>query len=331
MTELVFDIHFTPKKHHFEACRNYVAWEESRPVEPMTTVLMGDVFDSPENQGPVNALVARLVNARRRHGRVICIRGNHDYTKTEGSAIDLLKELGVEVIDHPRVMDIDGVSCLILPYIWSKTLIEGKLFTSMNEVYSAPAALEVFTGPLRSDSGWNFTHVLTHVGDETAGEYAMNCDLSWCNTLKVLGGHIHKQVSKHYPGSTRITRRDEAGKENVFIRMTKSALEAYPIPSFLDYATVMYPDPPKMDAGHTIWITDVERAPDPDRARKEYLEKYPGVRLGKVERPVELHAPLDITASGPSDASTSYLLNEFLKTTKVRPQVADLMVKTLHR
>jgi len=113
--------------------------------------------------------------------------------------------------------------------------------------------------------------------------------------------------------------------------MTKSALEAYPIPSFLDYATVMYPDPPKMDAGHTIWITDVERAPDPDRARKEYLEKYPGVRLGKVERPVELHAPLDITASGPSDASTSYLLNEFLKTTKVRPQVADLMVKTLHR
>ncbi len=159
MTELVFDIHFTPKKHHFEACRNYVAWEESRPVEPMTTVLMGDVFDSPENQGPVNALVARLVNARRRHGRVICIRGNHDYTKTEGSAIDLLKELGVEVIDHPRVMDIDGVSCLILPYIWSKTLIEGKLFTSMNEVYSAPAALEVFTGPLRSDSGWNFTLV----------------------------------------------------------------------------------------------------------------------------------------------------------------------------
>lgn len=335
MTELVFDLHATPKEHHFEACQNYVTWEQSRPTESLTTVYMGDVFDEPENQGQVTALVTRLIEARRRHGPQLCIRGNHDYTKSEGSAIDLLKELEVEVIDFPCVKKIDGTTYLILPYLWPRTWIGENIFTNMDEIYSDPGKLEMFTGPLKegatSDSPWVFDAILGHVGDETAGEYAANCNLSWFKGPIYLG-HIHKPVSPHFPGATRVTRWDERGKKNVFVRVTEGPkFKELPIPSFLDYADLAYGEPARLDEGHTVWVNNVRDCPDPATAREEYKRKFPTARWRnfdkKLEEASDVHLPAE--AGKPQKHSSAYLLELFGKTGKVSAKAFGLMRKTL--
>lgn len=336
MIEIVPDLHIRPQQPHLQACENFVAWEESRPVEPMTTVNLGDLTDTPENQGVSVALAIRWAQARQRHGDVFIIRGNHDYTKTEGSSLDPLKELGVTVIEYPCIKSIDGVQFLVLPYIWPSTLIDGKKFSSMKEIYSDPAKLEEFTGPLGSPGAWEFSGVLGHFGDETAGAFAMNADLSWYNGPRCLG-HIHKRVSKHYPGSARVTRWDERGKENVFVRLTmlepeKKFFEDFPIPTFMDYAEIVYGEAPRLDEGHTVWINQVVGCPDPALARKEYITKYPTARWRKFERIEDTSAPLEYThTGGPETRESAYLLNEFGKTGKVSGKAFDLMAKTLRR
>jgi len=330
----------------FESAVRFVIWYENRPAiapdERITTMFLGDIFHRPRENGFVNGLVSRLmfaVQKRSNGGQVYVLQGNHDYSKRDTSALNCLPPLGVIVIDTPRLLELpDHFTVLCLPYIYPKSKVPVEVdydfFPSIREVYSNPNALATFTGPFArretTKDIFLFEHLFGHVGDETCGQFAQDCDLSWFPGEKTLG-HIHKRVSKNVLGSTLITRRDEAGKKSYFKSWSRAdGWQEHLLPTFLDFAKVPYGTEPKSSDGETVWINDLIDCPDPDAALAEYREKWPDVHFGEADKVPDKITLVDgMPSSVNGEETTPVLMEQFMLENQVTDKVKAIMRRTL--
>lgn len=330
----------------FESIRRFVTWYENRstpsPEVRTITIFLGDIFHRPKENGFVNGLVSRLmfaVTKRSNGGKTYVLQGNHDYSKRDSSALHCLPPLGVTVIDSPRLLSVAGLTFLCLPYIYPKSLLQVDppeisdkvLFPSVREVYSDPQSVAYFSNS-DVDSVVNADHLLGHVGDETCGEFAQDCDLSWFPGEKTLG-HIHKRVSRNVLGSTIITRRDEAGKKSYFKTWSRTiGWREEILPAFLDFFRVTYGSEPKKSDGETVWINDLVDCPDPDAAKTEYRQKWTDVHFGEAHRVLDKTTLVaGETSSKPGEVTNEIYQEQFFVQNQVPERVRAIMRGTLRR
>jgi DNA repair exonuclease SbcCD nuclease subunit len=332
------DLHFRSESPWYEGNVKFVEWYQNRPKpEPgttVTTIFEGDVFHRPKENGRVNGLAVRLINVvrARSKGDIIVLQGNHDYSKREESAlhvIDALADLNLFIVDAPAVWP--NLPCgptLFLPYIYPKSLVVDKEFSSMHEVYSDKALLQSFTSFPLDD----VKVLVGHVGDETAGKYGSDCDLSWFEGKRRLG-HIHMRMSKHYTGVPYATNRDEAGKKHYFDVWTPElGWTEEEIPELFEYVEVPYGMKPKFSTNQSIYVNDLIDCPDPEAALEEYRSKYraeyPEVIFGNASRLADRATRAKESTSEEAETNRQ-LLEKFTRAKAIREPVAKLMLESL--
>ena len=320
---------------HFVACEHFVDWFGQTFRTPQVTIFLGDVFDRPKENGWVNGLVAKLMGLAKALGPVIVLTGNHDYSRREGSALNMLKGLGgINVIDIPQLLDVQGLTVLFLPYLYPKTTLfkdtPGEYFVpTMNDFYSSREKVEQVVPDLFNVEP---DLLLGHVGDETSGKFAQDCDLSWFNGKRLLG-HIHHRVNKSFGGSTLITRRDEAGKDSVMIRYEEGEYAEVRVPKFLDYVKISYGQPPKPCEGVTVWINDIVDCPDVKLAREEYLKQYGATHfIENFSKKEIVEADHIVLADGETTQgkTSRQHLTEFINNKKPSDRVSAILQRALN-
>lgn len=335
MINFLGDVHVKPKRPFLEGHEHFIEWliNSLEGKELMSLILLGDVFDRPRENGEVNALVTRLIQVLlKKYKEVICLEGNHDYSKRDNSALKLLEALGVRVIRAPEILVVQGKRILALPYIYPMSKLGNEVFTSMKDVYSDPEKLIRFFPEGTTQEDISSCEVLVgHFGDETCGEFIQDCDISWFKNKKILG-HVHKRVSPNVLGSAGVTRRDEAGKESFLLEWNGKTFFKRLLPQFFDFVKVKYGDPLPKTTKDTARVFDITHCPDPRHAQLEYSDKYPNVFLGEFfVKPEEIvkKAEQESESTSEDDLSDREYLEQYLDKTKPTQKVAEIMRQTL--
>jgi hypothetical protein len=183
----------------------------------------GDVFHRSKETGRVNGVALRFfmsVLAIPGCQAIYIIQGNHDVKKETGSALDFF--LGIDnrlkIIKKPELIPLwDGKYLYALPHMPAYALENFKGITSYGDAE--------FHAPYLGDNIDNVAVTVCHFGDETAGDFFKQADISFLPGI-MCNGHIHKRVSDHYPGSIGITRRDEVNKIS-YLRVFENGLDKY--------------------------------------------------------------------------------------------------------
>jgi len=172
--------------------------------EPFAIVHGGDVFQRSKETGRVNGLVvyffSKLLSIKNCM-EIYVIQGNHDVKKETGSALDCLKGIDshIHVIKTPTVVPLwNNKYMYLLPYMVPYSFENYKTIA----IYGDPKFHDLLMGDR------DIILTCAHIGDETSGDFFLQADLSFLPGIKC-HGHVHKRVSKHYPGSAMITKRDE--------------------------------------------------------------------------------------------------------------------------
>ena len=242
-----------------EVGEHMLTWVKSLNVGPQQdaeAILAGDVFDNALNAGSCVAQIKKLADILSGKFRFIYIlTGNHDRKKHKGKIQNSLEFLNswnnIRVIENPEVLVTEnGFTCLLMPY----TVDEGQGFVS--DTYDQWATtvkhknIDVIAGHWTKKS----SDVLFSGGDFVdLGKYP--------KPVTYFLGHIHTRIDEDYLGSiwaTKITESSTDYPRAVKVLDSDRKVTEVPVPEFVKYKTIRYPekivDP---DDGH-IYIYTVE-------------------------------------------------------------------------
>jgi len=209
----IFDSHWCDEEPFFTAARamSKKLVEEIREIAEGGDFMLvhgGDVFARSRETGRVNGVVLNFFTSILQIPNcwgIYIIQGNHDIKKETGSALDFLSGISekLEVVKKPALLPLWNDKYLYaLPHLLVYSVDNFKNMAS----YGDPE----FHVPYIGDKANDVVITVGHYGDETTG-FFKQADTSFLPGIKC-HGHIHKRVSKHYPGSVMITRRDEIDK-----------------------------------------------------------------------------------------------------------------------
>jgi hypothetical protein len=209
--------------------------------EPFILVHGGDVFHHSKETGRVNGVALRFflsVTAVSGCQAVYIIQGNHDVKKETGSALDFLSGIDnrLRIIKEPELIPLwDGKYLYALPHMPAYTFENFKGISSYGDAE--------FHIPYLNNKIDSVVVTVGHLGDETTGDFFKQADISFLPGI-MCNGHVHKRVSDHYPGSTRITRRDEIDKVS-YLRVFENDLGKYtdvPVSCAFNYLKINFGD-----------------------------------------------------------------------------------------
>lgn len=257
------DDHVRQEEPFFTAKKMFFEWVVEQPWNNEENVMfhLGDLFHrnlpTPKEYGLVNSFIERL-----RFNTIHMIPGNgmHEFSRAKKSyAIDALQHFDkVEIHYKPTILEIGSVSLLILPWIPSNFYDD---FSNMKEYYEGTLVEEY--------KDWEFDYIFGHFD---MGMFEDGIKIDGLKGKKRMG-HIHIPDSQ-YVGSNTITRKDEKGTD-LFLNSIDTQTgeeEKLPIPQFLDYESVMYPEMP--EATQFVRFYDVLKAPSEDVVRERYKDYY---------------------------------------------------------
>jgi len=229
-------------------------------------VLLGDLTESAFLSGQIYELLLKLFSGLK-YSKVYILVGNHDKkANKQGKLVlsykflqgDLARELfpntRIEVVSTRTVATIEGIDCLLLPYVFSDS---GHGFETYEEI---------------SDDkhyGVIFGH-FTDTSDMAIKDRTV--DISHLKSDYVCLGHQHNP-GNNYIGSVVPNSTSEQNKNRSIWCFSKDTQGVYltkePIPNICDYHTVTFPENlPKVEAQYPIW-TVLECASE-DIAKEQY-------------------------------------------------------------
>jgi hypothetical protein len=240
-----------------------------------TVIFLGDLTENPLNSGAIfNKLSNLFYNLN--YQKVYILVGNHDLRRRAGIETTPYDTFGgtpqYKICSTPaEELNIGGFKCLMLPH-FLPTLER----PSVNKFYS-------------SLSG-EYDFIFGHVFDETLTMIpeGQRADLSKLKGIKVLG-HNHVP-GDHYPGSISAGNvKEMAPGRAVWIFDDKKNLTKDPLPEFIEYRNVTYPDPiPRTNAlisVYTFYGAD----------EKEVQRTYPGEYCRRVIRSLDSNLKTDLS------------------------------------
>ncbi|KKL93117.1 hypothetical protein LCGC14_1877880 [marine sediment metagenome] len=262
------DTHFKVESPFFEAGQSFMKWfvEQDFNNENNYLVHLGDVYHQSRPNPRVIKVVENWFLNKLKFKKMYILSGNHGYNRARNSyAGSPLTNFGnIELLKEPQTFNIESLKFLSLPYYYPFIL---KDIPPMEEYYSnLPEELRV-----------KVDFIVSHVEDETSHFSDYYCDLSYLKGQRI-SGHIHIP-SGHFLGSAFISRYDEKGKSGnlEIIDIETKNTKLIPIPRFLDYYDVNYPDSiPKVSAEFPIWnIHDISD-------KESVLEQYPDIYIHEM-------------------------------------------------
>jgi len=310
------DLHFQDN-HVWDhgVCENVISYLTSASYNNSenTLVLLGDLTESHLNSGIVYEYLTRLF-AGLKYKQIIIITGNHDLKRRAGKEIvpyEFLKKdprVYISLIPGEEKI-IDNFSCLMLPHV-----LPSQERPSVNKFYS-------------SLSG-SYDFIFGHVADETAAMIPENqrADLSKLSGIKVLG-HIHTRTSSNYIGSIYAgTVKEVDDNRAVWIFDSNKQKTEVPLPIFVDYQNITYPEPLR----RTKAMTSVYTFYGADEGT--IREKYGNVYIRRVIRNLDSNLKTDLSKASQltslKDAKDiSKLIESWSTTLKEKP--SDKLLESL--
>lgn len=249
---IIGDLHIKEKEPYRKSIFSFLEWlNENYPEEHL--VLLGDVFDSSTPKWENYSEFEKFLENRNKTTYIV--QGNHEYSKRKGSALEgihLSKK--VKVFFEKEEIEIDGINCLMLPYIYS----------SMKEEYEE----------LQGEYDYIFTHI-------TPVEQAFKDEgIQLHKNLKaksIIHGHTHIQTEfqnnniKHIVLGVPIpTRHLEDDQEHKILNINKSGIKEIKVPFYFKYETIEFGDEPSNENN----ILNIRNAPSFNVLFEKYKNYY---------------------------------------------------------
>jgi hypothetical protein len=257
------DDHIRIEEPFFMAKRDFFEWclDQSWNHESNTFLHCGDLFHS-NLPNPKEIDLAIDFFTRSKFKNIILMAGNgaHEFFRPKKTyAIDSLMHIDrVNLIKQPRMQMVGNLSMLLLPWVPNR-FYEG--IDNMKDYYeNLPSEI----------SDRTYDYIFGHFASKKFFDDEVNID--YLRGEKRMG-HIHFP-DETYLGASTITRKDEAGQKYqvTLIDINVKTEEKLPIPVFIDYFSVKYPDMPK--TGNTIPMLEIFDAPSKAIAQQEYSEYH---------------------------------------------------------
>lgn len=236
---IVGDLHLTDKIPYYNA--NKTLLKEIFKYDE-NILFLGDIFDKSSPHWKVYEIFKEYVLTHRKH--LYMIQGNHDFSKKKGSAVNNFELLeNVSVFSEITETNIEGLQCLIIPFMYSKESYE-------NISFKGDYCFGHFT-PEQESFGKEFV------------------DISKINVKKIIIGHIHKR--KTYKNleivGVPLPTRNLENPCNIF-RLENDELLEIELPDIFKIVDIEYGDMPD----NKKYLYNILNAP----TREDVFEKYRG-------------------------------------------------------
>ena len=250
---IISDIHAKNKEPYKKAVLNFLDYCIEKYSNEII-IQLGDLFDS---SNPHNSLEKEIVERLLKFKEFHCISGNHDQSYKSGNTLEQLNlHKNIYIYDKETVVDIEGYSCLILPY--QKDMIH---YNNIQKHFD-----------------FIFGHFM--IKQEAFGnEYV---DISALNYKKMILGHIH--LKRQYgdiiiPGCPITTRNLE--QNNPILQIDKDfEITEIEVPEFLKIETINYGNGKKTLNKDFIYnIVDAPSVKSVYEKFKEYYIRHEGIQL----------------------------------------------------
>ncbi len=230
----------------------------------------------------------------------------------------------MEVIHEYAVMNFGVSQCLLLPYIYPK---DGR---TMEDIYSNSLSYKE-----------TFDYCLGHVFDETK-QFSKNqsiCDLSGLNIKQRLFGHDHGfdlDKGGNYLGSMHPNSNTEKNKNAFFyvIDLETGEGKAVPIPRFLNFYDVMYPDklPIFEEPYQVLRIIDyVDREATIKLYTEQMLSQNKGFYKRRMERKKLAQTLENVDIANDTKLTLKQHLVNYFQHKKVDSKVSDIINKAVEK
>jgi len=263
---VVGDLHLQEKEPKYSQTKDFLNWLFTNPefnTKDNGLIFLGDLVETIDSPHELLELYVDYFLNKSKFSFIKILQGNHD-ANIASSLLSTFRPLpNVEVITFPSVQNIEGLTCLFLPYYYH----ENKHITSMRERYSNLYTEKEYAGV--------FDYCFHHTEDET-NHYPNSKNYSDLSKLKVnnyLCGHIHSEnLSKkgRFLGSPIFNSITEKDKKPLIasIDISSKHYTLIKVPVWLKYYDVTYPDVlPKTDTPYSIFTVH-------DSLNKEETIKY---------------------------------------------------------
>lgn len=311
------DLHFRDTEPYYSCCRQFIDWFESTEENNSDNIgfFLGDIFHKPKNSGQTNDLVVEFFLRKLRFKKIYILRGNHDFSKREGDALQIFDSIeNIEIIRFPEELEIEDVPVLCLPYLYPFQ-VEKK---SMKDLYGDSSFYDRFELDHR--------YIFGHFGEETAGTYGVEVTLPKELKGTRIFGHIHSQMNSVYLGTPYRTRYDEKNRkkfELLSIDTSTGNSERIEIPDLLQYDTITFGDDVKDSEVLTIY--DIENAPSIEDA----YEKYNFLYIREVRKKFQKQERTVSETELVDNLSLKDLFAEYATINKVSNDVQELILEEL--
>lgn len=238
---------------------------------------LGDITEKDVNPGDVIDQEYRIFSLCSKYFKhTYIVMGNHDlklYKQKAQHSLKFLRNLpGVTVIEQPTELNLNNTSIRALPHV----RVEG---VSLTDYYSN----------MKFDTDVNLT--VGHWCKLNPNAPQMGgVDVSNMRSRMFCLGHIHTRMEDCYTGSIFANKSTETGTRVYKIFDNGNEVRCVPLPNFLDYQIIHYPDDPKINLNSSPWTTvvyDVDGVNSIQQAKLQYPQYYiRGVVKKKIDTEV---------------------------------------------
>ncbi len=319
MIVVLGDIHFRDDRPYWDdVCERFLSWFDSydRNNPDNTLILAGDLVEEKLLSGKVADYLHRFIHLSRFKEVHICV-GNHDRKEYHGRyqlSYEFYKNIpNVHVYENDKVVDIEGLKVLILPYY----LGVNDIGIPMNEYYSG-----IYRNSERFSNDYNL--VVGHFCDERNSIYGGGSDcisnLDKIVTDKMILGHVHTrgvQKDTPYIGSVFAGRKTENDYRRCAMVYDNGVWYEDRLPLFNEFLSVTYPeDLPKSKA--MVPIYTVLNCSSESVA----ISRYGNINIRRVttdsmESPIRRPVDMDRQFSSIKEMDTVKLMEAFLESQDV--------------
>lgn len=257
-----------------EAGNRFLAWFDRLPVEPdAECILLGDLTEKDSNPGNVIRQLEILFQiCQKKFKKTYAIVGNHDLKlykeRPQISFIFAKEKKGIEVVDSLSVVTTDnGYKVLFMPYLRLENNALNEYYSNLPEKYY-------------NDS---YDLMVGHFDKKSDSSIFMQdgADISKIDTKYTMLGHIHIRWDMDYLGSIwpqKVSEQDTP-HPRVIGRLYKQpdgsiVRDDLPIPTFIRYAEVQYPQPLPAQRDRAIMVWTVNNCPNIALAQSVYKNSH---------------------------------------------------------
>jgi hypothetical protein len=322
-TYIIGDLHIKEKEPYRQAVNLFIDWLSGITTNQDNIICTGDIVDKGWTTSEENFIVIQILLKKLKFKNFYICVGNHPWKKGK-LTIKFLKNFDdIHVIDTPQIININSKKFLFLPHLVNK--IDGM---SMKEYYeNLPPEL--------------------NTGDYIIGHFHykpfFDTDTSWIDITGMNGelilGHHHQgylaEGKDFYIGSPLVDRYDHREKNSYILKMDSNSVKSFiPVPRFIDYQSVIYPNPlpPKL-SNYVVWdvLESLDKATTIDHYEKLFQknEETFYYREDGIHKKVELdpdgnNADYNLDIQGTSKSIRDYI-QEYYRIKKVPNKIQEIV------